>query len=99
MALLAQLEAKMNELMLRYRDLQEENHQLKSEILNLKTMNLTLEETNRVIEAQTDNLELVKKIAMNTGDSTQTKKELDRIVEEISECIHILEAADPKAQV
>lgn len=95
MSLLAQLEAKVEELMLKHQRVINENLTLREEVHKLSAKNNALKETNRLIESQSDNLEMIKKIAINSGNSEQTKRELNRLVSEIDECIQILEATHP----
>jgi phage shock protein A len=84
------LKTKVEELIARYETLDRENAALRQSLAKSETDNQKKEQRIKDLEKQIDNLRLKEAFLGTSGDRTQAKKKVARMIKEIDACVSLL---------
>ena len=84
------LKTKVEELIARYETLDRENAALRQSLAKSETDNQKKEQKIKDLEKQIDNLRLKEAFLGTSGDRTQAKKKVARLMKEIDACVSLL---------
>jgi regulator of replication initiation timing len=84
------LKTKVEELIARYETLDRENAALRQSLAKSETDNQKKEQKIKDLEKQIDNLRLKEAFLGTSGDRTQAKKKVARMIKEIDACVSLL---------
>lgn len=84
------LKTKVEELIARYETLDRENAALRQSLAKSETDNQKKELKIKDLEKQIDNLRLKEAFLGTSGDRTQAKKKVARMIKEIDACVSLL---------
>ena len=84
------LKTKVEELIARYETLDRENAALRQSLAKSETDNQKKEQKIKELEKQIDNLRLKEAFLGTSGDRTQAKKKVARMIKEIDACVSLL---------
>ena len=84
------LKTKVEELIARYETLDRENAALRQSLAKSETDNHKKEQRIKDLEKQIDNLRLKEAFLGTSGDRTQAKKKVARMIKEIDACVSLL---------
>jgi cell division protein FtsB len=88
--IISNFEARVRQLMFLCDKLREENVELKNQIAGQKVSNESLSEENKQLKEKYDNLKTARIISVRQGDFAKAKKRVENLIQEINECIALL---------
>ena len=88
--LISTFEARLRHLMFLYNQLEQENDQLKQQLVNKNAELAKIKTEQQELEVQYTNLKMAKTIRLFDKDIKDTKQRLNSLVREVDKCIALL---------
>jgi phage shock protein A len=90
--LLHLLETRVRQLILQYKDLQEECRALEGQIAERDGKIEELKQQNRDAQARYENLKVARMLELSDSDTRNARQRLNRLVRDVDKCIALLKA-------
>ena len=91
------LETRTRQLILKFQQIQEENEELRSELVTKDKQLIEVKQKNQQLEANYADLKMAKMLEIGDTDLSAAKQRMNRLVRDVDKCIALLKAMGPEA--
>ncbi len=91
------LETRTRQLILKFQQIQEENEELRTELVTKDKQLSEVKQKNQQLEANYADLKMAKMLEIGDTDLGAAKQRINRLVRDVDKCIALLKAMGPEA--